>query len=782
MTLSRLLPALGLLCACRDGAPEPAPRRAPANVVLFTLDTTRADALSIYGNTVAKTPALAALAGEGTRFSRAFTVTPLTIPAHASIFTGLFPPRHGVRDNGDFFLADSAVTLAERLQAAGYATFASVGAEVTSHHWGFAQGFDEFDDDMGERPEGGRNRWAVERRGDAVVDDALAWLGQNGKGEKPFFSWIHLFDAHHPYRPPEPFATEFAQQPYLGEVSYLDSQVGRVVDWLKSNQHLDDTLIIAVGDHGEGLGSHGEAMHGVLVYNATTRVPLVIRPPGGQAEPGFVHFPVSLVDITPTVLSYAGLAAVEGIDGIDLRPWVQTRLDAAPDLEDRAVVAEALYGFHHYGWAPQRALITRQRKLIDGAKPQLYAREDLDEVRDLSATEPGGTAELSARIRAIYTAFVPSQGVAAQAEQSAERMAQLEALGYVSSSSEASGEGWDDGLPDPVEHLPSLREMERARGALQKGDLAEAETAARALLEHEPGLVEAQSLMANILARQGRIDEALAAFQAIDEAHPGSTPKAAMGTLLLQRGDFPGAVAQLSAALDIDPYLSTAWVAYLNALFLSGDLERLGEELARARQNVPTLPAVGAMDGVLRVTRGDFNGAEPLLRAALASDPLIPFVNLSLGLVASARELPNEAEAFFLEEISVAPPALAARRSLVTLYAGQKRYADQLAQLVEIARLAPTDVLTAHAIAQALHNLKRYPEALGAVDHCLDLTPNNAHCMMLKANVLGALGRKAEADAAYQAALKMAERAPGPPGQAAGSPPLPTGSVPAPRR
>lgn len=750
---------LGFLAGCSQPPnPDPAPS-GPPNVLLFTLDTLRADALQIYGNKVAPTPVLSQLAEEGTRFSRAFTVTPLTIPAHSSMFTGLYPPRHGVRDNGDLFLSEAADTLAERLKRAGYATMASVGAEVTSHHWGFAQGFDAFFDDMGTAPGEVQNRWRVERRGDAVVDDALGWLNTHMGEEQPFFAWIHMYDAHHPYAPPEPFASMVPDFPYLGEVAYLDSQVGRVIAALARTHHLDDTLIIVVGDHGEGLGSHGESMHGVLLYNATTRIPMLVRPPGGQKHPGFVHFPVSLVDLLPTVLAFAGQPAPEGLDGLSVAPWVG---EAGPaPLADRAVYTESLYPWRHYGWAPQRAITTDTDRLIDSTTPELYGRDDLAEVADLAAVQPGRVGALQAQIAAMAEAMTPMQGVAGEADRSAERLAQLEALGYVTGvAAETSGDGFGAGLPDPVARLPSLAEMERARAALQADQAEEAEAAARALVAREPGLLEARTLLANALARQGELEEAIALMRAVEAEVPSSGARVMLGNMHLELGDLPEALRLFDDALRLDPYLASAVASRLRALFLAGDLDALERALQEARATLPDLAEITAYEGLLLQLRGEDAAAEPLLRAALAREPGQPLLRHALGLIARKRGQDDEAETLLLDEVALNPPALGSRRVLVEIYAGQKRYDEQLAQLEVLSRLGPPDLLTIQSVAQARYNLARYPEALEAVDAALTLSPRYPAAMMLKANVLKRLGRAEEAEQAYHAALKLAGQEP----------------------
>lgn len=750
-------PLLALALACTpEPAPPPPPAR-PPNVLVFTLDTTRADSIGVYGNRAGTTPNIDAFARSAIRFTRASTVTPLTIPAHSSIFTGLLPPRHGVRDNGDFFLSADANTLAERLKAAGYATMASVGAEVTSHHWGFSQGFDQYFDDMSAADDKDKGRWRVERRGDLVVNDAVGWLEQHGGQDQPFFAWIHLFDAHFPYVAPEPYAGRYPKFPYLAEVAYLDSQIGRVLDLLQQKGWMDNTAIIMVADHGESLGQHGEAFHGVLLYSATTHIPMLVRPPGGVPGGASIGFPVSLVDVTPTALGLAGLPQPDGLDGMNLGPWLRGRGLAAADETDRAVYMEALYGYRHYGWAPQRALVTHDARFIDSTTPELYARDDLAEQTDLAARAATQVAVLKERMDKMYAAMKTDEALKQDAALSAEQQAQLEALGYMSAPSTVSGDGFDLGLPDPRGHLSSLRDLEKARAALQAGDLAGAETTVRDLVKREPGLTEAQSLLANVLARQGKMDEALSLLGALDAAQPSTSLKTTMGAMELRRGRYPEAVALLGAAVKLDPYLETAWAPYLQALFLQGDQQALTAAVAEVRKNLPDFAQGMAMEGVLLTQRGDLAGAEPLLKRASELDPVIPYVHFGLAGIAVLRGDAIRAEELYLDEIRISPPSFASRRELIKLYAGQQRWEDQLAQLEIVLKAQPHAPEMIQARAQALYNLKRYDEAGAAVGECLGVDPRSAGCKMLEANVLKRQGRPEEAERAYQAALRLRE-------------------------
>lgn len=761
--MARLL-ALMALSACSDApppAPEPAPQR--PHIAVITLDTTRIDALSPYGADPTATPVVSRLAQEGLRFDRAYTVTPLTIPAHSSLFTGLLPPRHGVRDNGDHFLSEGATTLAELLQGAGYATMAAVGAEVTSHHWGFAQGFDAYFDDMGEARKGERNRWRVERPGDQVADDAVAWLEARGDDPAPTFVWMHLFDAHHPYEPPEQTALLFPDAPYQAEVAYADMQVGRLVTALEARDPgLANTWIFVLADHGESMGAHGEGLHGVLLYDETMHIPLVVRPAGGLSGTRIVRAPTSIVDVFPTALAAAGLPIPDDLDGQDLSGWARPDAPHPEGATGRAVYMESLYAWHHYGWAPQRALVEVDLKLIDSTTPELYRRDDRREARNLADTQPAQRDRMLDRVATLAEGLVPLEDASGAATLSAERMSQLEALGYVTSASGASGEvPWRDAsLPDPVARIPSLKRNEGVRQALQRGDLDEARRLAEALIADEPGLVDPARTLAGILLRQGDLDAAERLLADLEARQPSSQNKAMLGSVHVRKGDLAGATDLFAAAIDMDPYLGSHWSPFLHALWLRGDLERLSREADRALQHIPDHAIALGMRGVLAAMQGRCAQAASDLDAAIAAAPSQPFVHHARGMCHRKAGEPTQAEEALLAEVEKNDKALPSRRALVEMYAEQKRYDEQLAQLAAIEAVESPHPLTAHSKAQALYNLQRYDESAAVVERCMELAPTYPHCVMLYANVLQKLGQEERAVEVYHEALALAKQEP----------------------
>jgi arylsulfatase A-like enzyme len=384
------------------------------NVLLITLDTTRADRLSPYGLMDASMPHLERLAREGVVFDRAYSVAPLTLPAHATLLTGLLPPGHGVRDNADAALAETHTTLAELLGARGYRTGAFVGSVVLGADRGLAQGFDVYG---GVEPRALLSQ-SLQRRGDAVVSDALDWL--RTAGDSTFLLWTHLYDPHAPYDPPEPYGSTHVD-PYVGEIMFADAQIGRLLDVLDRRRLTERTLVVVVGDHGEGLGEHGEATHGLFVYDAVLRVPLIVRAPAIKSRR--VADLASLTDVLPTIVELLGLPT-HSSDGWSLVPAL--RGEAGPARE---LYAESLYGLR-FGGAPSLTLRDERYKLISGRRTELYdLARDPFETRNI-AQERGSVADAMRRHLDAVAGRLPARADRAAPGAPSDLRERLAALGY----------------------------------------------------------------------------------------------------------------------------------------------------------------------------------------------------------------------------------------------------------------------------------------------------------------------------------------------------------------
>jgi hypothetical protein len=444
-----LLLALALPAAACSRGPQ------PRNVVFITLDTMRADRLPAYGSDGVATPTLDRLAAEGVLFEEAFAAVPLTLPSHASLFTGLYPPRHSVHDNAGAPLTPDFETLAEVLASRGLVSAAFVSSAVLAPGRGLEQGFATYSLGKQECPGASRTR----RAADEVVDESLDWLAR--QGSSPFFLWIHLYDTHAPIRVPLDFTLAHAD-PYLAAIAYEDSQIARVVDYLEERRLLDESLIVIAGDHGESLGDHGEESHGLFVYDEVLRVPLIVRGPG--IAPGRVRAAVRLIDVAPTVLELFGVGS-PSVDGVSL-----TNLMSGAEEAPRDVYAESRYP-QRFGWASLRTLRAGRWKVIEAPRPELYdIGADRGEQRNVFDANRQVAAALLHRLRTDYVAddHAPSRVVDRAV---ADRLA---SLGYVGG---AVVQRAHDGPPaDPKDmieafnHLTSRQASQSSRCATQPPD------------------------------------------------------------------------------------------------------------------------------------------------------------------------------------------------------------------------------------------------------------------------------------------------------------------------
>jgi choline-sulfatase len=514
--LARALFTLASACAgaagCGRSSPPPAEAPPPPNdVLLITIDTARADRFSYTGAPGPGTPRIDALAREGAGFVEAISPAPLTKPAHASLMTGRLPPSHTVRDNGAYRLPESETTLAEVLRNAGFTTGAFVGSQVLDARYGFNQGFTTYDDKIPVSGDSAVLSYA-ERRGEDVAAAAERWLGAQSGGR--LFAWVHLFDPHAPYRPPEPERSRYPSA-YDGEIAYVDRVVGSLLDAWQARRGLDRTLVVITADHGEALGEHDEATHGVLVHDATLRVPLVIRAPGVRL-PRPIGAPVSLIDVLPTILGLLHLARPAGVQGRDLTPLMRGESLA---WSRESGYSESLYAEIHHGCAPLRALREGGFKLVRGSVNELYdLARDPHELRDVAAAEPARTRDLGEALERLTADLHASTAEAAPLDDEARRA--LESLGYswIPGAGPTPGRG-----RDPREALRSMKTMAEADRSFARGDVSGAVASYREILTVEPTSVDARVRLAQVLVTQGRYPEAahlLAAAAAIAPKEP----------------------------------------------------------------------------------------------------------------------------------------------------------------------------------------------------------------------------------------------------------------------
>jgi arylsulfatase A-like enzyme/Flp pilus assembly protein TadD len=511
------------------------------SLVLITLDTTRADHLGAWGWPYAHTPNLDALAARGVRFVRCDTAAPITLPSHATLLTGLYPPRHGVRDNGTFMLTSRVTTLAERVSAHGYDTAAVVSAVVLASRHGLARGFRIYDDDLGAGYAAGTE--VSERQAEATTAAALAVAVRL---RLPFFLWVHYYDPHEEYRPPTRIA-DAATGPnrlYDGEIAYMDEQIGVLLRGLPK-----DADVVAVGDHGEMLSEHGELTHGLLLYSGARRVPLLLAGPDVPAG-RTVDCLARTVDVAPTMMALAGLPADPVLDGRSLLPLPASGGTGC----DRISYSESFLPFFAYKWYPPRALASDRFLYLQAPRSSLYQlSSDPGESTDLAASQP---AALSAWRRRLVE-LIQGMGEKLDAEISPENVLsdaqrrQLASLGYLGGG---AGGRIDARLPDPRQMTDVAQALHRATRAVQQGECAKALPELQAIVQHDPHDFPALTLAATCLEQTGRVESALALFQrAARENRLSAVPVANAAGCLLALNRREEATREYRHALALDP-------------------------------------------------------------------------------------------------------------------------------------------------------------------------------------------------------------------------------------
>lgn len=476
----------------------------PLNVILITLDTTRADHLGCYGHRAAATPNLDALAAGGTRFAYCTSAAPSTLPSHATILTGAYPFVHGVRDNVDYRLSEANTTLAEVLSAAGYDTAAFVAAFVVGRDTGLDQGFNVYDD-------AGRQH---ERPANEVCDRALAWLHDRGNG--PFFMWLHLYDPHFPYEPPARFSGRY-DSPYTGEIAFADEQVGRLLAELRTRELDEHTLIVVTADHGEGLGQHDEQTHLFFVYDTTMWVPLILHGPALIPDGKTIATPVRTVDIAPTILALLGHdpSALPETQGRDLSPALRGAALAA-----EPAYGEALGGQIVLGTAALRCVWADGWKYIHAPRPELYhITDDPDELDNRAANESDRVAQLRDELQMIIAA-APQAPDDARVRLDPATRERLASLGYVGGDEPAAGPEIEHLVhtgPDPKDHGADFEAVGQAMDLMQTGRPAEAEALYERLVATFPDVLELRLQHARAIFLQQRIDDAIDVYRGLLE-------------------------------------------------------------------------------------------------------------------------------------------------------------------------------------------------------------------------------------------------------------------------
>jgi len=636
------------------------------NLVLVTLDTVRADHLGAYGDAAAETPWLDRLAREGVRGARVSSQVPLTLPSHATILSGLLPPHHGLRNNGAGTLPEGTATLATHLAAAGYRTGAFVGAFVLDHRFGLGHGFGVYDDEIVRDP-GAGTVLEAERPGREVMDRALAWLAAaapddpKGPAGQPFFLWVHLYDAHAPYTPPRAWSERHPERPYDGEISEVDAQVGRLLQELERRGLAGSTVVAVAADHGEGLGEHGEQTHGLLLYEPTLHVPLLLRGPGLPAGT-VIQTPLSLVDLAPTLTGLLGhpLPAPAGrpLDGRDLSAALRAGTEPPP----ADVYAETRYPAI-FGWSPLAALRRRELKYIAAPQPELYdLAQDPGETRNLGKrTDPADQTDRTDQKTGFAARLAEIEAGAVEAPRGApdaETRARLASLGYAAGSPPPPRrvEPGASSAPDPRRMVDLFQRYEQAHNQLKGGEVAPALAALAELVAADPGNPVFRGELARAYRERGELGRAVPLYrQAAADAPDDPEAWYNLASALQEAGEAGEARTALERALHLDPARPEAH----NTLALALLAEQKPEEALRELQAAVALDprdamALNNLGNVLRGT-GRLDEAEQAYRRAVAAAPRYAEPLNGLGTLEVERNRPAAALTFFDRALVLAP-------------------------------------------------------------------------------------------------------------------------------
>lgn len=583
MKIFPLIPCWFLAAAALIGGDGRQEKTSPHDVFFITIDTLRSDHVHCYGYERIQTPAMDQLAKHGIRFTQAFTPSPITNTSHTSILTGLLPSSHGVNDFG-VPLAVKYPTLAELLEKQGYRTAAFIGSVILDSKTlapGLDRGF-EFYDNFPEKNES-KSRWGrIERRGMDVVQRAEIWL--NGHDEGRHFVWVHLYDPHDPYEPPPPYSEMYKNRLYDGEIAYADSALSHFLTYLKKQSWYEEAFIIVVGDHGEGLGEHGEETHGIFLYDSTTHVPLIVKLPNEQEAGRVVKEQVSTTDIMPTILELLGIPAPANPDGTSLKPSI-LRTEAA----HRTVFGETDYPLR-FGWAPLRSVRREGYKFIEAPQPELYdLRSDPGELRNLYVPWDTTVQQLR-KMLAELSAKSPPPGKPSPAAVSPGTIDELRALGYLGPADARSSTDVPEPslLPDPKDKIEEQNLLHVAMMASEDGQ----STKARAALEK---LLQLDNRSTNALSQLGHLE--------------------------MQSGDYTKAADYLRRAREMRPDDAVVAFDYARALERSGDLSSARTALQASLKLNPDQLAVRLLLGQVYLKSKDAKAAEDEFEAALLLHP-----------------------------------------------------------------------------------------------------------------------------------------------------------------
>ena len=692
------------------------------NVILITLDTTRADRLSCYGFKDIETPTMDLFASRGVRFEKCYAQTPLTLPSHTSLMTGTLPLYHGVRDNGGFIVPPEIKTLAELFKDRGYETGAFVAAYVLDSKWGLNQGFDTYFDQFDLRKFKRVSLGTVQRPANEVLDEALPWLEK--KKAKPFFAWIHLYDPHSPYEPPSPYDKQYEDRPYLGEIAFADSEIRRLWLFLETNDLLRSSFLVLAGDHGESLGEHEELSHGFFVYQGAIHVPLIFVTPFPRFQ-GFSSARVStLADVMPTVCEMTGLPVPAQIQGSSLLPAFYGKGRGKTSL----AYSETFYPRFHYGWSDLMSVQDERYKLILAPVPELYDLiRDPGEEKNLVYLNKKIYEDLNARAEAFIRQFSRNAYETDYSKIDEESREKLAALGYIGSFQDPTKLRGRK-LANPKEKIGIFNELSRAREMGMGENFDESIRIIKGIIAGDPDIIDAYFSIGNIYFQHQRFAEAIEYFMQVLGRKPDDS-FAAINVAL----SYEGMGKYDEEERFVLDYLKKG-IREPQLYFLLGNMNFARKTYDQAIAYFEKCLSLNAESAASRIilaaiyiVKDDLDRAEQNLQQALQLNPRLSNIHYNQAQIDEKRGQTGEAEAEYLKELELTPKHFKAMYNLARLYRVTGNQEKEYEYLKACLESDPSFPLTYFYLARIyLNRGERYQEAIDLIRKGIDFKPDQA--------------------------------------------------------
>ena len=656
------------------------------NVLLITLDTTRADHLPAYGYTEISTPHLDSLVKNGILFRQCATTSPLTLPAHSSIFTGTYPTYHGVRINGNTALSSEHLTLAEAFAENGYQTGAFVGAFVLDGRWGLNQGFQHYNDQFDLKKYKKLDLGLVQRPASEVVDAALGWLEQ--EKDQSFFAWLHLYDPHTPYAPPEPYRSQYAARGleglYDGEIAFMDDQIGRCIRWLEQNGLRDRTIIAVIGDHGEGLGDHGELTHGYFIYDYAVHVPFILSGPGMRQLD--ISAQVRSIDLYPTLLEAAKIPIPKQVQGTSL--W-----DLAKGKNQNLYAySESMAPSIQYGWSPLLSLRTTRYKYIDAPRPELFdLTKDPDEQNNVREQQNEIADEYNTTLKRVVTETSTGAPAPNAANLDSETVERLAALGYVGAPVSAKTRSDDPhNLVDPKDRLAVHEAINKAGELTNNDQYAESASVLEQVLLDDPGNPLARLLLSGNYVELKRSGEATTILESLLKEDPENIRAlVSLANILQDEGKIMQVIQLCKNVLAIDER-NTQALTMMGQAYL--EMQNYNEALPWLKKAVEVQPKISQNQlnlAACLIGLKQYGEAEEKLNKILEESPRFPRAHYHLGLLHEEQGDLITAMREYEQEISNHSDSFIARFNLGRLKLRMGDRTGYMEQMREVVRIAP---------------------------------------------------------------------------------------------